>query len=309
MFWRGGMSCVIRFAYVRFAVLSLVIAGLAGRASAARVLSQYDADSLCALSDLVVKAEVGEMRDVRTRDGDCAVTTVTVLSVLKGDAKVGAEIRVAGVEEYKKAPGLEGVGEDRYPRLSKGDVVYLFLATKDAPQGYAKYRLTDADWKVVESGARLVVKDRVLGFRQYFPELSAAVRAVAGPIPGFVAATERTFPKAPVQSVEEFERRVKESAGFIDDLRRRIAAGDLTAAERADLLRSRHAVLKREQAAPDHLPRFIEVEEARAAATRRGGPVSRGRVAPASGFRTSPPHAVRRRAAGGVTCSRLCWQM
>src|SRR3712207_7674001 len=33
----------------------------------------------------------------------------------------------------------------------------------------SKYDLTDAGWKVIESGARLVVKERAYGFGQFFP--------------------------------------------------------------------------------------------------------------------------------------------
>src|SRR4051812_2415540 len=175
-------------------LLAGVLLACTGRAHAARVLDQYDVDSLSAMAKLIVKAEVGGATDVQTRDGNCAVWDVKVLSVLQGDIKPDSMIRVAGIEEYKKGP-VEGVDKG-FPRLSKGDVVYLFLLPKGARGGYAMYDLTDADWKVIESGARLVGKDGVHSFGQYFPPGPSA-----GPIPGFVAMTEKTFPKAKALTV------------------------------------------------------------------------------------------------------------
>src|SRR5687768_8283526 len=199
-----------RFTFLVVALLSLPAA--VGEARAARVLNQYDLDSLCALAQLVVRVEVGAMEDVETRDGKCAVTDVRILSVLRGDAGEGSSIRVAGVEEYRKGPGIDGVAPRRFPRLQPGDIVYLFLVPKGTPIGYAKYDLTDADWKVIESGARLVVNDRVLGFRQYFPPGPSK-----GAIPGFVAATPEAFPHAPAaEAPADFENRVRGSGEFVD---------------------------------------------------------------------------------------------
>src|SRR5688572_29852337 len=171
-------------------LLIAVLVAWTSHADGARVLDQYDVDSLSAMAELIVKAELGQATDVQTRDGNCSLWDVKVLAVLHGDVRPESVIRVAGIEEYKKVPGIDGVDKG-FPRLSKGDVVYLFLIPKDARGGYAKYRLTDADWKVVESGARLVVKDRVHSFGQYFPPGPSA-----GPVPGFVVRTEETFPKA-----------------------------------------------------------------------------------------------------------------
>jgi hypothetical protein len=216
------------------------------------------------MAKLIVKAEVGEATDVQTRDGNCAVWDVKVLSVLNGDVQPESVIRVAGIEEYKKGPGIEGVGKG-YPRLSKGDVVYLFLLRKGDRGGYAKYDLTDADWKVIESGARLVGKDGVHSFGQYFPPGPSM-----GPVPGFVAMTEKTFPKSQVLSVEEFEKQVHKSLGFVSDLRTKLAANALTEADKREVLAKRREVLKRESARSDYIPWLI-YDEPRQPATRPAG--------------------------------------
>ena len=237
--------------------LLVMIAGMfacAPEAHAARVLERYDVDSLSAMAQLIVKAEVGEATDVKTREGDCAVWDVTVLSVLHGDAEPRSTIRVTGIEEYRKGPGLGGA-DDSVRRLSKGDVVYLFLVPKDAREGYAKYRLTDADWKVIESGARLVVEDTVYAFGQYVPPGKSV-----GPVPGFVAMTDEAFPGAPVSSVKAFEKQVRASLRYVADLRRKLSAGALDEAEKKAILKSRAAVLKRERARSDYIPWLIHDE-------------------------------------------------
>lgn len=245
-------------------LLLAVLLACPGSAHAARVLDQYDVDSLSAMAQLIVKAEVGQATDVQTRDGNCAVWDVKVLSVLHGDIQPEALIRVAGIEEYRKGPGIEGVDKG-FPRLSKGDVVYLFLIPKDARGGYAKYRLTDADWKVIESGTRLVIKDRLHSFGQYFPPGPSA-----GPVPGFVAMTEKTFPKARALSMEEFEKQVQASLAFVTELRRKLAGNAFTEAEKRAVLAARSEVLKRELAHSDYIPWLI-YDEPRQPTTRPAG--------------------------------------
>ena len=245
-------------------LLIAVLLACAGRADGARVLDHYDIDSLSAMARLIVKAEVGEATDVHTRDGDCSVWDVKVLSTLRGDIKPQSVIRVAGIEEYRKGPGIEGVNEG-FSRLSKGDVVYLFLVPRGTRTGYAKHDLTDADWKVIESGARLVVKHRVLSFGQYTPPPPSA-----GPVPGFVAMTEKTFPKALAPPVEEFDKQVQGSLAFVSELRRKLAANALTEAEKRAVLAGRSEVLERELARSDYIPRLIR-DEPRRPTTRPAG--------------------------------------
>ena len=242
-----------------FALLVAFSLAFAAPARAERVLDQYDVDSLSAMAKLIVKAEVGDATDVHTPDGDCAVWDVKVLSALHGDVESRSVIRVAGIEAYHKGPGIEGVDKG-FPRLSKGDVVYLFLLPKGARGGYAMYDLTDADWKVIESGARLVVKDRVHSFGQYWPPggMTSA---------GFVARTAKTVPKAPVLSTEEFEKQVQASLAFVSDLRSKLAACSLTEAEKRAVLAGRAEVLKRELAHSDYIPWLI-YDEPRRPATR-----------------------------------------
>jgi len=215
------------------------------------------------MAKLIVKAELGGATDIHTRDGDCAVWDVKVLSTLHGDAEPQSMIRVAGIEVYHKGPGIEGV-EKGYPRLSKGDVVYLFLLRKGDRGGYAMYDLTDANWKVIESGACLVAKDGVHSFKQYWPpglRMSSA---------GFVAMTAKTFPTAPVPSVEEFEKHVRTSLEFASDLRSKLAANALTEADKRAVLAKRAEVLKRELAGDDYIPWLI-YDEQRQPATRPAG--------------------------------------
>lgn len=247
-------------AHISILAALLLLAASARPASAAKVLDRYDVDSLVALAELIVRGEVGDATEVRTRDGDCTVAEIKVLSTLKGKSEPRSVLRVAGLEAYRKGPGIAGAGK-RFPRLSKGDVVYLFLVPRDAPMGYAMYRLTDADWKIIESGARLVVEDRVYAFGQYFPR--GPGRSV-GPVPGFVVMTEKTFPRAPVQSVATFEQHVARSIEFVAELKRKLADGSLSAAERRAILKARAAVLKKELARTDHIPRLL-ADEARPA--------------------------------------------
>ena len=233
-----------RHLYLLIAVLLTFV----GRAHAARVLAHYDVDSLSAMATLIVKAEVGAATDVHTPDGDCAVWDITILSALQGGAKPQSTIRVAGLEEYRMGPGIQGA-EKVFPRLSKGDIVYLFLVPKAAPGGYANYSLTDADWKVIESGTRLVVKDNVYGFGQYFPPGPST-----GPVPGFVVMTDKTFPGAPVVSVDAFEKQVQQSLRYAAELRAKLSRNALGDAEKNAILQGRADVLTREWAHTDYIP-------------------------------------------------------
>lgn len=232
-------------------VLFAVIFVFAPEALAARVLDIYDIDSLSALATEIVKVKLGDSKDVQTDDGDCAVWEVTVITSFKGDVKPKSVIRVVGIEEYRKHPGFEGVDKG-YPRLSRGDVVYLFLAPKDAPLGYAKYRLTNADWLVIESGTRLVAKDSVHSFGQYVPPPPSA-----GPVPGFVVRTQKTSPKAPVLSIKAFEQRVQDSVRFVGELKHKLSSNGLTEAEQLAILKSRADVLRSEVANTDHIPQLV----------------------------------------------------
>ncbi len=225
-------------------------------AAAERQLDKYDIESLCALSGLIVRGELGAATEVQTRDGDCAVWEVTVLSVLHGEARPGAVIRVAGVEEYRKGPGIGRTQAIR--RLAKGDVVYLFLAPKKAPIGYAKYSLTDADWKVVESGARLVAEDRVHAFAQYRARTEPG-QLVTGS-QGFVAMTEQAFPGSPIPSAETFEKQVRDSLRFVAELRRKLSENKLGEPEKNAILEARPAVLKEQWAHTDYIPYLIHDE-------------------------------------------------
>lgn len=241
--------------------LSLLIALMfiyASGAYAARDLDGYDLDSLSALAGAIVKVEIDKATPVKTRDGDCAVWDVKVLATLHGDVKPQSTIRVVGIEEYRKGPGTGGAQRE-FPQLSKGDIVYLFLAPKGARIGYAMYDLTDADWKVIESGARLVINDRVYAFGQYVPPPPSL-----GSV-GFVALTEQTSPAAPVLAVDTFEKQVLASLEFVRELRDRLSTTGLTKAERNAILDARPAVLKRDSAHTDYIPNLIYDEPHRPA--------------------------------------------
>lgn len=245
----------------------------ASSASAERVLEHYDVDSLSALATLIVKAEVGLPERVGTSDGKCAVWDAKVISRLHGDqVEPGTVIRVTGIEEYRKGPGIVPV-DAGFPELSGGDIVYLFLIPKDAPGGYAKYRLTDAEWKVIPSGLRLVSGENVHSFGQYLP-------AGGNFSLGYVAMTKDIFPRTkgpepdgearleppgserfagdvPVLSTEAFEKMVKASLEFVVGLRKTMSEGRLDTEQRKAILDSRADVLKREWAKDDHIPELL----------------------------------------------------
>ena len=250
-------------------------------ARAERVLEHYDTDSLCALANLIVKAEIGLPTKVKTLDGDCAVWDVSVISSLQGDVKAGTSIRVTGIGEYRKGADVAG-DEKRVQQLSGREVVYLFLVPKDAPGGYAKYRSTDADWKVVPSGVRLVSEKQVYSFSQFWPRGSnSSLGYVAMTGEAFEGAedseaeveaeaeglskqalepihAERVTGDIPVLSVEAFEDKVKTSLKYVTDLRQKLAGGRLDAEQRKAIQKSRAEVLRKEQAQDDHIAELLE---------------------------------------------------
>lgn len=238
-------------------LLLLSLALLPRHAHAARVLDHYDLDSLCALAPLIVQTRVGDPTAVQTRDGNCTLFDVTVLSTFQGDTKPQSVLRVAGLDVYHKGPGLPGVADKTRPRISTGDVVYLFLVPKGTRMGYAMYDLSGADWKVIESGARLVSNDHVYAFGQ-----PSGIGAMGS---GFTAMTPTTFPGAPVPTIEAFEQRLRKSIDFVRDLRRKLTDRTLTPAEREAILKTRGDVLRSELARTDHIPTLIARESRRAA--------------------------------------------
>ena len=252
--------------------LSVLLVCSLSSARAERVLEHYDVDSLSALATLIVKAEVGLPERVSTSDGECAIWDAKVISRLHGDkVEPGMVIRVVGIEEYRKSPGVVPV-DAGFPELGGGDVVYLFLVPKDAPGGYAKYRLTDAEWKVIPSGLRLVSGKNVHAFRQYLPtggNFSLGYVAMTPEVFTLSKDNERKsvrtfqFPwenftgEVPVRTVEAFERKVAASLEFVADLRRKMSEGRLVAGEREEILKSREEVLIREWATDDHIPDLL----------------------------------------------------
>ena len=252
--------------------LSVLLVCSLSSARAERVLEHYDVDSLSALATLIVKAEVGLPERVSTSDGECAIWDAKVISRLHGDkVEPGMVIRVVGIEEYRKSPGVVPV-DASFPELGGGDVVYLFLVPKDAPGGYAKYRLTDAEWKVIPSGLRLVSGKNVHAFRQYLPtggNFSLGYVAMTPEvfvlpkgeerksIRHFQSPWEKFVGEVPVWTVEAFERKVAASLKFVADLRRKMSEGRLAAEEREEILKSREEVLNREWATDDHIPDLL----------------------------------------------------
>ena len=264
-------SCALIRGITAVFLSDLLVCSLSS-ARAERVLEHYDVDSLSALATLIVKAEVGLPERVSTSDGECAIWDAKVISRLYGDkVEPGTVLRVVGIEEYRKSPGVVPV-DAGFPELSGGDVVYLFLAPKDAPGGYAKYRLTDAEWKVIPSGLRLVSGKNVHAFRQYLPtggNFSLGYVAMTPEvfvlpkgeerksIRHFQSPWEKFVGEVPVWTVEAFERKVAASLKFVADLRRKMSEGRLAAEEREEILKSREEVLNREWATDDHIPDLL----------------------------------------------------
>jgi hypothetical protein len=132
---------------VRRAILSVIICMLlCGPVSAAggarvRVLDHFGVDSLVYLSEIIVRAKVGTSQKAEILDGNCQVYEVETLNVLKGAVRVGETFSVAGLDEYRRAPGIADV-PDSWDPIKQGDVVYLFLRANDGKRGYSKYLLT-----------------------------------------------------------------------------------------------------------------------------------------------------------------------
>jgi hypothetical protein len=244
--------CVVR----RLAVV-LVVALLVQphAARAARVLQHYDLDSLVDQSKAVVRAELGDPRPFKTADGDYVVQTATVLDAILGPAVAGTQIRFVGLDWVHQAPGLAGRGDSWEP-LAKGDVVYLFLAPNDA-----RCPPINADWKVIESGVRLVSGGKVYAFGQRFginaePNMPTGLR---GAPYGFVAMTAVTFPAVPVETQREFDvhlRHAQQAAAQVNTLLATNPSPALTT-QMIALLRSRAAMVVKEGAKDDELGRKV----------------------------------------------------
>lgn len=231
-------------------LFTIYLTGSSALSKVERVLDHYDIDSLTAMAQVIVKARIIKATDFKTADGDCFVWEVTVLSALKGEIKPGQMTRVAGLEEYSKGPGIENIKAKTTEAFSKGDIVYLFLVPRDAPQGYAKYRLTNADWKVIESGSRLVWENKVYSFGQYWaPGFNNSF--------GFVTMTRLTFPETTAIRETAFKKRVSVSLSWIDKLKKQKTNGRLTQKQRRKILQSRAAVLKKESAHSDYIPTLL----------------------------------------------------
>jgi hypothetical protein len=212
---------------------------------AERVRSHFDFDSLTYQCLTIVKAEVGERTEHRTVDGNCAVYEVHVLASFKGGLPSGAVVRITGLDEYKKGPGIGAILDFKHPapRIAAGDVVYLFLKPNGST-GYSKYRLVEADWTVLESGLRLVDGLWVYEFIQWFPRLDRwppnipKPGALAGSM-GVIPKTRLIFPNARPPSVRAFEKELAGSILAMDALAKEIAAGGMTPARRLKLLHER----------------------------------------------------------------------
>jgi hypothetical protein len=203
----------------------LIVTCIGSHASGERVLSQYDEDSLVYLSTAVVRAQVGAPHRFDTADGSCTVYDVKVLDSYKGPLQPSSSARVTGLDFFHHAPGIKGAAPSWNP-IGTGDVVYLFLAPNNGKSGYAMYRLTNADWVVIESGVRLLFADQVYSFFQYSllwppPEKPRPDQPVYG---GFVAMTPTVRPGSLVLSRQDFERRLTQSNGVIEKISVLLAA-------------------------------------------------------------------------------------
>lgn len=235
-----------------FIIPALVLAVLASAARAERSLEHYDLDSLAYLSEAVVRVEVGDSEPFKTADGDCLVHTVKAIEVFNGSVKVGASFRVTGLDVFHRAPGMADHADSWNP-IQKGDAAYLFLVPI-GKAGYAKYRLTNADWTVIESGARLLEGGRVYAFGQYFPRVGLGEQVLRAP-GGLVAMTNTAFPGAPVVTRQVFEASLKQSQQTVVQMNQLLAAEvtPQTGDALVKLLRARSDLLKKEMATSDAL--------------------------------------------------------
>ncbi len=238
----------------RILIPALLLA-LSVSARAERVLDHYDLDSLAYLSDTIVRAQVGDSQPVSTADGNCIIYDIKVLATFKGGVKVDQTFHVAGLDPFHRAPGIAGT-PDSWNLPQKGDQLYLFLVPV-GKTGYAMYELTNADWTILESGARLLDNDHVYAFSQYSAEkfstdpLKKPLRAPSG----FVAMTNTTYPGAQILTQKAFEVALNES------LQNAVQCTKLLAAELTPqtigagikFLQARPAKLKAEMATSDAL--------------------------------------------------------
>src|SRR4051812_37981918 len=129
---RRGKACgswVMMKARIGFIVGLWVWAGLAGGALGARMLDQCDVDSLVYDGEVIVRGVIGDTAGVKTRDGGVWVFDVTGREVMQGEVKVGRVVKVTGVEDYRKSPGMGAAG-DVWDGMHHGDEVILFLTSK-----------------------------------------------------------------------------------------------------------------------------------------------------------------------------------
>lgn len=271
------------------------------------MLDHYDTDSLTYLSEAIVRAMVGAAEQVRTADGDCAVHEIEVLSVFKGPLKPGQAFRVTGLDVYRRAPGIAGAPDSR-DLIGKGDVVYLFLVPK-GKMGYAMYRLTDADWTVIESGCRLVADGRVYVFAQ--PHRARDMAALGGTrqsadTGGFMAMTHATFPGAPVPEAAAFDERLRGSIEHVASLAPLLDEHAPPEPGRSDeyvkLLLERSDVLRRERAITDKVGELIAVKVARSAQPER---IARLRGETSRDPRAVLDHALQRAAGRAYLLERV----
>jgi hypothetical protein len=169
-------------------------------------LDRYSVEELGRRAELVVRAEVGDSTPWHTRDGDCLVHEVRVLATFAGKVAAGDTIRVAGLDEYRSAVFDAEKGRPKaFAPLVRGDVAYLFMVPRGAREGYSMYDLTDAGWKVIESGVRLAAEGHIYDYAQYTPPPPHV-----GPVRGFVRVTPQTLPEAPAaESVDAFEQHLR----------------------------------------------------------------------------------------------------
>lgn len=246
---------------MRFAVgLLWVLVGCAV-ADAARVRNHYDVDSLVQLSEAIVKGEVGEGTAFKTRDGDCTVYQVKVLKSFKGKLAAEATIRVAGLDEYHYATGIEGRAETT-GHVGKGDVVYLFLTPTSTNRGYAMYRLTDAQWTVIESGVRMVAGQHVYAFGQGEVQRRVGNTTMTYFSAELRARTPDENPGLILLTVEQFEQRVAGSQRWLEEIAPVLngTAAEERIPQYTALLREREQVLKQERGGDDMVAQAIALK-------------------------------------------------
>lgn len=234
-------------------LLPLLLLALASRASAARVLTHDDLDSLIYKSTLIVRAQITAVEPFTSPDGDGRVHTLQILDTLKGNAP--KTIRVTGLDAYRRAPGIEGL-DDSWNLLQVNDTVYLFLVP-NGTTGYSKYKLAKADFTVLESGARLLAANHVYSFGQLLGDDRELLRNFPGsPGPsGFVAMTTLSFSGAPVPTQKSFDNDLHhalENAPALAKLLTSDATPEALPA-RLQFLRTRPAVLRAQMATDDFI--------------------------------------------------------